>query len=143
MSAQNYKSHAQLLKGYHFIGFGLLILSLGWSVRLIIRTWGTENVEFSFVLLILTVVVGLAGYYSRVFPLKAQDRVIRLEENLRYHRLHGTFLPDELSVRQIIGLRFASDEELQARVQDAVDKNLSEDDIKKSIGNWRADEYRV
>ena len=52
-------------------------------------------------------------------------------------------LPEELSIRQIIGLRFASDEEFVALAKKAVEDKLSENDIKKSIKNWRGDYYRV
>ena len=82
-------------------------------------------------------------FYCRIFPLKAQDRAIRAEENLRHYVLTGKLLDPRLTVRQIIGLRFASDAEFITLAQRAAEENLSGDDIKKAIKNWRADNYRL
>jgi hypothetical protein len=82
-------------------------------------------------------------YYLRAFALKAQDRGIRAEEKLRYFILTGKPLSSELKTRQIIGLRFASDEEFPSLVEKALKENLSEKDIKKSIKNWKSDFYRL
>ena len=78
-----------------------------------------------------------------MFALKAQDRVIRLEENLRAQALSGKPLSNGLTIRQIIGLRFASDEEFLALAEKAEKEKLSEKEIKMAIVNWRADNYRV
>jgi hypothetical protein len=75
--------------------------------------------------------------------LKAQDRAIRAEENLRHYVMTGKLLDPKLTVRQIIGLRFASDQEFVELAGRAVEENLSEDAIKKAVKNWRADTYRV
>jgi len=85
----------------------------------------------------------LTAFYARVFALKAQDRVIRAEENFRFYLLTQKELPAELTIRQIIGLRFASDEEFLALVDRAVKEKMTEKEIKKSIKNWRGDYYRV
>jgi hypothetical protein len=57
--------------------------------------------------------------------------------------LTGKPLDSKLTIRQIIGLRFASDEEFPELAKKAVADNLSEEDIKKAVKNWRADFYRV
>jgi hypothetical protein len=75
--------------------------------------------------------------------LKAQDRAIRAEENLRHYVLTGKLLDPRVTTRQVISLRFAPDEELVALAQKAAEENLSEDEIKKAIKNWRSDDYRV
>lgn len=79
----------------------------------------------------------------RRFPLKAQDRAIRAEESLRFFILTGKPLDSKLSPGQIAALRFASDEEFVILSARAISENLSPDDIKKSVKNWRADYHRV
>ena len=86
-------------------------------------------------------------FYSRLFPLGVQDRVIRLEERIRMREL----LPDDLKSRisefttdQLIGLRFASDEELPQLARQVLDGGVSgRADIKKAVNNWRADHERI
>jgi hypothetical protein len=82
----------------------------------------------------------------RNYALRVQDRVIRLEERLRLMSV----LPEplrarigELTVQQLIGLRFASDQELPGLVQRALDEKLSPADIKKSVVTWRPDYSRI
>lgn len=92
---------------------------------------------------VLTLAVSINFFYLRVFPLRAQDRLIRLEENLRYKEITGKKLDSNLTIRQIIGLRFASDEEIVELAKKAVAENMSEAAIKKAVKNWRVDTYRV
>jgi hypothetical protein len=75
--------------------------------------------------------------------LKAQDRAIRAEENLRHYVLTGKLLPTSLTVGQIVALRFAPDAEFPALVNKAATENLPGKAIKASIQNWKADFYRV
>jgi hypothetical protein len=78
-----------------------------------------------------------------MYALKVQDRVIRAEENFRHFLLTGKPLDSRIKMRQIIALRFASDEELPVLAQRAIQENLSEKEIKKAIINWRADYKRI
>ena len=82
-------------------------------------------------------------YFLRAFALKAQDRAIRAEEKLRYFILTSKSLSNKITTRQIVGLRFASDDEFPTLVDKAEKENLSEKEIKKLIKNWKADRYRV
>ena len=94
-------------------------------------------------ILVLTLPVFLASLFACGFALKAQDRAIRAEENLRHFVLTGKLLDPRISMRQVIGLRFAPDEEFVALARRAAEENLSEVDIKKAVKNWKADTYRV
>ena len=94
--------------------------------------------------------MNLAGFiflclfaFVRIFALKAQDRAIRAEENLRHFVLTGKLLPASLRIGQIVALRFASDDEFATLAVKAAAENLTGKQIKQSITNWKADTYRV
>ena len=142
--AQSYENHAQLVPMYHYVTLGILQLtSIGACVNLY-HSWGDHARFYSASLLVtLTLATILAALYARSFALKAQDRAIRAEEQLRHYVLTGKLLDPRLSVKQIIGLRFASNEEFVALAQRAADQNLSTKDIKQAVKNWRPDAYRV
>ena len=93
--------------------------------------------------MLVTIGLLLVALFSRSFALKAQDRAIRAEENLRHFVLAGKLLDPKLTLRQIIGLRFASDGEFVALAQKAAASGMSEKEIKKAITNWKADHDRV
>jgi hypothetical protein len=94
-------------------------------------------------LCLLAVILVLMSWYLRSFALKAQDRAIRAEENLRHFVLTGKLLPSQLRMSQIIALRFAPDAEFINLAEKAVKENLSNKEIKLSIQNWKADWNRV
>ena len=97
-------------------------------------------------LVLMAAVLAMAGLLTRVSALKAQDRVIRLEERLRMAALLNEPLRSriaELTEPQLIAIRFCSDAELPSLVDKSLKNNLSNKDIKKSIVNWRADTFRV
>jgi hypothetical protein len=144
MEKQNYANHRRLVPGYHFVLSLLALIALvGASVNFY-RALGRGSGRIDgAVLIILVVCVILLAYYARAFALKAQDRAIRVEENLRHYILHGSLLDPQLNIRQIIGLRFAGDAELAPLIKRAIEEKLSEDDIKKAIEDWRADTYRA
>jgi hypothetical protein len=79
----------------------------------------------------------------RTYALKAQDRAIRAEENLRHFILTGKPFDSRLNIRQIIALRFASDEELPALAKKAAEEKLRSKEIKQQINHWREDNYRI
>lgn len=144
MAKQNYANHRRFVPMYHYVLTLLVLIALAGSVLNVYRAWGRGSGRIeAVVVLLLVVIVLIESYYLRVFPLKAQDRAIRAEENFRHYLLHGSPLDPELDIRQIIGLRFASDEEFAALAQRAVKEKLSESDIKKAVQNWRGDDYRV
>ncbi len=81
--------------------------------------------------------------HDRSFRLKAQDKAIRAEENLRHFILTGRPLDSRLVLGQVVALRFASDEEFPGLAQRAADEQLSNNAIKKEIKNWRPDLHRA
>lgn len=140
---QSYKNHARFVPIFHFVLTPILLICLLYAVIHLFRHPSLHSVYG----LLLTIAVAIGGVYGRVFALAAQDRVIRLE----MHLLLAQILPDdlrsrihELKPRQLIGLRFASDEELPQLVRDVLDGKLkSEKEIKQKITHWKADNFRV
>jgi hypothetical protein len=144
MDTQNYANHRRLVPPFHFVLFPLVLLTLGGSITNLIQSWGDHSRIYSASLILaLSVCLLILTPFSRMFSLKAQDRAIRAEENLRHYVLTGKLLDPKLTVRQIVGLRFAPDTEFVALAQRAAAESLSEDDIKKAVKNWKADTYRV
>ena len=142
MKKQDYKTHRQIVPLYH--GLTLLALIAGWVLAIldiIEQEDGTKRTQIIF-LLILVVLTSLY-YHSRTFALKAQDRAIRAEENLRHTLLTGKSIDNRITISQIIALRFASDEEYPALAQRAAEEGLSNTQIKKLIKNWRSETHRV
>lgn len=141
MAEQNFKNHSQIVYGYYLTtGVPILIL-IGLALRNIIN--GNEAIEFSIMFLLTGWILLMMLFRSRGFALKAQDRAIRAEEGLRYFQLTGKRMPQQLTIGQIIALRFASDEELPALTEATLQENLGNKEIKQRIRNWRADHYRV
>src|SRR3954467_145422 len=106
MKEQNFKNHSQLVPGFHFVGYLTWIVFLVGSIRYALRDETTD--KYPAVLFILAAIVLLVLlWFSRSFALKAQDRAIRAEENLRYVILTGKRLDPALRMGQIIALRFA------------------------------------
>ncbi len=140
---QNYKNHRRYVVGYHVVAFLILLINLVWSVYRVIAVISTGTV----ITAVLAIGLILVFYYARVFAMAVQDRLIRLEERLRFARLLPEDLQskiDDFTAGQLIGLRFASDEELPELARKVVDENIqNREDIKKLIKNWRADYQRV
>ncbi len=144
MKQQNYSNHTRFVAGFHTGLLPVMLLTLIGSGVNLYRSWGDHTRFYSAALIVvLTLCIMVLAIFARVFALKAQDRAIRAEENFRHHLLTGKTLDSRLTVRQIIGLRFASDEEFPALAAKAAEEGTSEDDIKKSVKNWKADHYRV
>jgi hypothetical protein len=129
---------------YHFITFGviglLLISSVYYTISAAIAHTSLKPGLFLF---LISFVLLQIFFFAREFALKAQDRAIRAEENFRHYLLTGKPFDSRITMRQIIGLRFASDEEFPELAKKAADTGMKEDDIKKAIKNWRADNYRA
>jgi L-cystine uptake protein TcyP (sodium:dicarboxylate symporter family) len=144
MPDQNYGNHHQYVPIFHYVLLPLLFLTVIGSLVNLVESWGDHTRLYSASLIVvLSVASFLMLFLLRIFALKAQDRAIRAEENLRHFAIAGKLLDARLSVRQIVGLRFASDGEFVALAQRAASENLTEDAIKRAIKTWRPDTYRV
>lgn len=144
MKEQNLKNHKKYVPGYHIIAFGILIILLfatGYSFyeafkeHFLVRIYG--------ILFLMTIYLVIIYFFSRIFALKAQDRAIRAEESLRHFIMTGKPFDSRLGIKQIIALRFASDDEFIELSKKAAEGNLSPDEIKREINQWREDNYRA
>lgn len=139
---QTYANHRRFDPLVHFALVPFFLASALTLIGNLIRHPSLHNAWLmlaAFAALLLTLTV-------RGYALRVQDRLIRLEERLRMERV----LPDELraripelTVRQHVGLRFASDGELADRVREALAEGLNDEAIKKRIQVWRPDTFRV
>jgi len=143
MQAQNFKNHARMVPGFHYIGMLSILALLGGCINNYLCRATPDNKYLASLLTLTAFILVVLWIYIRTFPLKAQDRAIRADENLRYYVLTGKLFPAELTIQQIIALRFASDAEFVALVDRAIKENLSNKDIKLAIQHWKADFYRV
>jgi hypothetical protein len=129
---------------FHGVVFGLLLLTFIGSLVNLYESLGDHSRLYNASLITaLSTATLILFFFCRTFPLRAQDRAIRAEENLRHFVLTGKTLDPRLTMRQIIGLRFASDAEFVELARTAATENLSQDAIKRAVKNWRADHDRV
>lgn len=140
---QSYTNHTRWFPLVHFVVTPLLLISFGFQIY---RFWQEQNLDrLMWIVLVFTII--LLSIAARLQALKAQDRVIRLEERLRYREALSSDLAaraSNLPTGKIISLRFASDEELPSLVTQVLEGKLSTGkEIKSSIKNWRADHLRV
>lgn len=142
MQDQNFKNHTRFVFLYHVVGFLLLLAILIGSIINLFHS-SNENLYSASLILATNILVGIIMYVARSFALKANDRAIRAEENLRHFILKNSPLPSGLSISQIVALRFASDEEFPGLCIKAKNDQLSSTEIKKLIQNWKADHDRV
>ena len=141
---QNYSNHRQFVPLFHGVLFGILVLTLVGSVVNLAKSVGDHERLYSAALITVLVVCLLMLFiFCRTFALKAQDRAIRAEENLRHFVLTGKLLDPRLNIRQVIALRFAPDGEFVALSQRAAAESMTPDAIKQAVKDWRADMYRV
>lgn len=152
MSDQNFKNHPRYVPLYHFITPLIIVaLLVGSGIGLVNACCactggacsGNAGLHNALLLFGSSLTLLFVWWYSRSFALKVQDRAIRAEENFRHFILSGKPLDSRLTMRQIVGLRFASDAEFEALAKQAVDENLSEKQIKMAISNWRPDLHRA
>jgi ABC-type anion transport system duplicated permease subunit len=139
---QTYRNHRRYVLLYHVLTLAAIsALLIGSLVNLLHAS--KEGLYSAALLVLVACILVLLYVFVRRFPLKVQDRAIRAEENLRHFILTGKPLDEQLTMKQIIALRFASDEELAGLARRAVEEALNNDEIKREIKNWRADHSRA
>lgn len=143
MSApQTYATHRRFEPIQHFVLLPFFLITVVATIYAFVR----RPALGTFWIALLALALFTLAVQVRVYALKVQDRLIRLEEHLRLARL----LPEdlkaripELGVKQLVGLRFASDAEVADRVREALHEHLDGEAIKKRVQTWRPDEHRV
>ena len=140
---QTYKNHVRWHPIYHFVLSPILLLNFIFAIVRLVQDFNVDRVAY----LIISIALLIMGLLARTNALMAQNRVIRLEEQLRYERILPKDLVSKahnLKTNQMIALRFASDEELPALVERALNNEFEKpDQIKRAIKNWRGDYLRV
>jgi hypothetical protein len=142
-TTQTYANHSKFVPLFHYVALPILLVNVLVAAYGMVRAPGLPAAWG----LLMGVALFLGALFARVFALAAQDRVIRLEERMRMREL----LPEPLRARipeitreQIIGLRFASDEELPSLVAQVLQGNIQKrDDVKKMVKHWRADTHQL
>ncbi len=144
MNEQNFSNHVRFVPPYHFFAIPVFAINFVWSL------FRLKQMEFSFAGIfgvILAAALLVLVFEARLFALAVQDRVIRLEERLRYAQVLPPDLQartGELTINQIVSLRFACDAELPALARKVLDEKLTERKaIKKLVRDWRPDYQRA
>ena len=140
---QTYGNHVRYFPLFHFVLTPLLTMNFIYQAVRLYQEPSLDRVVFTILSLgFITMIVA-----ARMQALKVQDRVIRLEEQLRYRQVLPSDLAgraSELSLGQMVALRFAHDDELADLIRRACDREFaSSKDIKLAVKNWRGDHHRV
>ena len=140
---QTFSNHTRWQPPLHFFVLPVMLINVFWAVVVFVKDPNWNSGWWIIVSLALLVLV----FFVRLNPLKAQDRIIRLEERLRYQQLLSPSLLQQTSALkpgQIIALRFAGDDELEELVSAVLAGKFSKNsEIKRAIKHWRADTFRV
>jgi uncharacterized integral membrane protein len=144
MKEQNFSNHTRLVPAFHYVLFSAIIVLIVCSSISLFRHWNAGlGLMLPAIALLGSVCMVVLGFLARSFSLKAQDRAIRAEENLRYFAITGNLLDKKINMRQVVALRFSPDNEIVDLAHKAAQENLSSKEIKSSIKNWRGDYNRV
>ena len=140
---QTFENHARVLPAFHFVAFPLFAVNFFFTLYQAVTAFTWSNL----VAFALAVALILLFFVARVMALTVQDRVIRLEEQLRMRALLPADMQPrigEFTVKQLVALRFAGDEELPALARKVLDEKIQDQkSIKKLVQHWRADYQRA
>ncbi len=141
-TSQTLANHVRLDPLFHLFLGPVSMITFIWMIVKLVRYPDLDHAA----LVVLALAGVVAVFKIRLYALKVQDRVIRLEERLRMTALLPEALHNrvsELTESQIVALRFASDTELSGLVESTLANNWKSGDIKKAIQVWRPDYFRV
>jgi hypothetical protein len=140
---QTYANHRKFVPLFHYVALPILMVNVGLAIWGVVQAPGLPAIWG----LAMAIALFLGALFARVFALQAQDRVIRLEERLRMREILPADLQariPEISREQIIGLRFASDEELPALTARVLGENIQKrEEVKKLVRHWRPDDHQL
>jgi hypothetical protein len=139
---QSLKNHGRIDPWFHVIPFLFLIANLVIAIVFAVK----HTCFYSIWLAVMSLAIFIPYFRIRVYPLKVQDRIIRLEERIRLQALAPSVWHSQiykLTEDQLVGLRFASDDEVVDLAKQALEQNLNRKQIKERIKSWRADNWRV
>jgi hypothetical protein len=143
MDPQNFSNHTRWHPTFHFFVLPVMLINFFWAVVMFVKAPGWNSGWW----IIVSLALAMLTTFVRTYSLKVQDRLIRLEERLRYQQVLSTALAQQtsnLTVGQTVALRFAADQELEELVSAVVaGKFARTKEIKQAIKNWRADTFRV
>lgn len=144
LKEQNYKNHRKFDPIYHFVLTPLTLIVFITTIVLLITSLGSgEMIGWAVASILMSIALLLMVALVRIYPLKAQDRIIRSEQQLRHYILTGELLDPRLTLKQIAGLRFASDREFPELCKRAAEDNLTGEQIKQQIQEWQGDHDRI
>ena len=143
INMQQFENHRKKAPLIYYVSLAILLNSFVVWTTIALSGRGIHDEVMAFSLALISFAALILGYFARALALKAQDRAIRAEENLRHFAMTGKLLDHRLSINQVIALRFASDDEFVELAKKAAEKNIAPKEIKSSIKNWRADNHRV
>jgi hypothetical protein len=140
---QTFENHARIIPAYHFLTFGIFVFNALWCIYI---AFSVPSID-ALIRLLVAIALLFLFFFARVFALTVQDRVIRLEMALRLRELLPPELRSrigELTVKQLVALRFASDAELPALVSTVLADGIQDQKtIKKMVRHWQADHLRA
>lgn len=144
MAEQNFSNHARFFPPFHFFVLPVMLINFGWSIY----RWKVSGFSLDgFVSVVVALALAVGFVCARLMALSVQDRVIRLEERLRYERLLPADLKPRIgdfTVSQYVSLRFASDAELPALARKVLDEKLNNrKTIKQLVKSWKPDYLRA
>ena len=142
-TTQNFANHTRWHPPFHFFVLPVMLINFFWAIVTFVKAPDRNSGWW----IVVSLALAMLTLFVRTNSLKVQDRIIRLEETLRYQQLLSPALAERsgaLTVPQIVALRFAGDDELENLVGAVVAGKLTQPkEIKQAIKHWRADTFRV